>query len=174
MTDYKAKLDRLDTGRLIDVVKNYRQYGYDDNLRATAITILNKRGITKNDLKITGNFENKTYDHAHDLFKSFGKNSTIAFVLYAILLLTNIMIEILFSYFEPAILLVMLLNWAFLIGYLTFLVISFLNQYQFYKVINLDYGTEGALLYLFVGMPFYIFMYFYFKNQMKEKMKHIK
>ena len=127
MTDYKAKLDRLDTGWLIDVVKNYRQYGYDDNLRATAITILNKRGITKNDLKITGNFENKTYDHAHDLFKSFGKNSTIAFVLYAILLLTNIMIEILFSYFEPAILLVMLLNWAFLIGYLTFLVISFLN-----------------------------------------------
>ena len=84
------------------------------------------------------------------------------------------MIEILFSYFEPAILLVMLLNWAFLIGYLTFLVISFLNQYQFYKVINLDYGTEGALLYLFVGMPFYIFMYFYFKNQKKEQMKHIK
>jgi hypothetical protein len=49
-----------------------------------------------------------------------------------------------------------------------------MNQNQFYKAINKDYGTEGALLYLFLGMPFYIFMYFYFRNQMKEKMKEIK
>ena len=44
---------------------------------------------------------------------------------------------------------------------------------QFYKLINEDYGTEGILIYLFLGMPFYILMHFYFKNQIKDKMKEI-
>jgi hypothetical protein len=58
--------------------------------------------------------------------------------------------------------------------YIVFLIISFMNQNQFYKAIGHDYGTEGALLYLFLGMPFYMFMYFYFRNQMKDKMREIK
>ena len=57
--------------------------------------------------------------------------------------------------------------------YFVFLIRSFINQSQFYKVIGQNYGADGTLLYLFLGMPFYIFMYFYFKSQMQEKMKGI-
>lgn len=49
-----------------------------------------------------------------------------------------------------------------------------MNQNQFYKTIGQDYGTEGVMLYLLFGMPFYMFMFFYFRNQMKDKMKEIK
>jgi hypothetical protein len=64
-------------------------------------------------------------------------------------------------------------NWVFLIFYFIFLAKSFLNQEHFYKIIKKDSGTENALVYLFLGMPFYILAYFYFKSQMKEKMNEI-
>lgn len=38
MTDKIERLKKLDTDKLIDVVKNYRQYGYDENLRNSAIS----------------------------------------------------------------------------------------------------------------------------------------
>ena len=174
MTNNAEKLNKLNDSKLIDVVKNYRQYGYDDELRASAISILNDRGITKEQLQLTGDFENKTYDFAQELYNSFEKNSKIAFVLYGILLLTNILIPILASNSDSLGLFTLILNWVSLIGFIVFLIKSFMNQNQFYKLINKDYGAEGALLYLFLGMPFYIFMYFYFRNQMKEKMEEIK
>lgn len=173
MKNITKKLNKLDNSKLIDVVKNYRQYDYDDDLRATAISILDKRGIRKDHLQLTGNLENKTYDYAHELFNSFTKNSKITFILYIILLLTNSIGSTIFSISESIGLFTVVLNWGTLLGYFIFLIKSFINQTQFYKVIKKGYGIEGALLYLFLGMPFYIFMYFYFRNQMKEKMKEI-
>lgn len=174
MTDITEKLNKLDNNKLIDVVKNYRQYGYNDELRAKAISILNERGITKEQLQLTGNFENKTYDFAQELFRSFIRNSKYAFIFYVLLLVTNILVPIIFSNSESLGVFVLVLNWGSLIGYLIFLIKSFINQNQFYKATNQVYGTEGVLLYLFLGMPFYFFMYFYFRNQMKEKMNDIK
>ncbi len=172
--DKIEKLKKLDTNKLIDVVKNYRQYGYDENLRASAFSILEDRGITKEDLQLTGNLENRTYDLADDLYKSFSQNSKIAFILYGILLLTNILIPILSRDSDTLGLITLIINIGSLIFYFIFLIKSFLNQNQFYKAIGKDYGTEGVLLYLFIGMPFYIIMYFYFRNQMKEKMQEVK
>lgn len=158
----------------MDVVKNYRQYGYDNNMRASAISILNSRGITNEQLQLTGNFENKTYDYAQIVFNSFNRNSKIAFILFLITLSTNILTPIFSQNSENIATATLLMSFISLIGYFAFLIKSFLNQNRFYKTINQNYGTEGALMYLLLGMPFYIFMYFYFKNQMKEKMKEIK
>ena len=173
-TNNTGRLNKLDDKKLIDVVKNYRQYGYDDNLRAQAISILNERGITKEQLQLTGDFENKTYNDAIALFNSFGKNSKAAFIFYGMLLITNILVPIVILNSESLELLVLILNWSVFFAYLIFLIRSFINQNQFYKLIQHDYGTEGILLYWFLGMPFYIFMYFYFRSQMKEKMNEIK
>lgn len=174
MTDKHERLLKLDNDKLIDVVKNYRQYGYDDQLRETAISILADRGISKEQLQITGSFENKTYDYANDLYASFLKNSKIAFVMYLVLFSSRIIIQIIPDDSVG-------LAWTLLIAtvlsfilYFVFLIMAFINQNQFYKAIGKDYGTEGALLYLFLGMPFYMFMYFYFRNQMKDNMKEIK
>src|SRR5690554_1539345 len=174
MTDKHERLLKLDNDKLIDVVKNYRQYGYDDQLRETAINILADRGISKEQLQITGSFENKTYDYANDLFSSFLKNSKIAFVMYLVLFSSRILIQIIPDDSVGLAWTLLITTILSFILYFVFLIMSFMNQNQFYKAIGQDYGTEGALLYLFLGMPFYMFMYFYFRNQMKDKMKEIR
>jgi len=173
MTNYAERLKNLDDKKLMDVVKNYRQYGYDESIRATAISILETRGITQQELEITGNFSNKTYDHATKLYYSFSKNSKIAFILFVIILLTNVLIPIVVSLEFPENLIIVS-NWILIIAYFIFLIKSFLNQYHCYKIIKQDYGGEGILMYFFLGMPFYIFMYFYFRKQMKERINEIK
>lgn len=158
----------------MDVVKNYRQYGYNNAMRDSAISLLNSRGITSEQLQLTGNFQNRTYDYAQILFNSFNRNSKIAFTLFIITLSFNILTPILSQKSESIATVILLVSLISLIGYFVFLIKSFFNQNRFYKTINQDYGTEGALIYLFLGMPFYIFMYFYFKNQMKQRMTEIK
>lgn len=174
MIDNKEKLIHLDNDKLIDIVKNYRQYGYDDQLRETVILILEDRGITKEQLKITGSFENRTYDDAQNLFHTFKKNSIITFIIYMILFLSRVAIRLLPDTSINLTTLIFILTILAFILYFVFLIMSFINQIRFYKAIGEDYGTEGALIYLFLGMPFYFFMYFYFRNQMKDKMKEIK
>lgn len=173
VSELQERLRKLDADKLIDVVKNYRQYGYTDAIRNYALTILEERGINKNDLQLTGNYENKTYDFAIDLYASFKRNSANAFICYALLILIKFgapHLGVSSNYSAMVIITIYILSLAI---YFIFLVRSFLNQSEFYKLSGDDFGLGGTLLYLFLGMPFYFPMYFVFKNQMKEKMKVI-
>ena len=174
MTDQRERLQKFDNDKLIEVVKNYRQYGYDERLRQSAIDILAERGITKEHLQIAGGLENRTYDYAKDLFDSFLRNSLIAFVMFLILFSSRVAIRIVPVDSEGLALTILIVTVLSFVLYFIFLIMSFMNQNQFYKAIGQDYGTEGALLYLLLGMPIYMFMYFYFRNQMMEKMKEIR
>ena len=165
---------KLDNNKLIDVVKNYRQYGYDEELRETAMNILADRGISKDQLKFTGNLGENTYDFAKGLCAAYLKNSRIAFVLYLalfILRISNSLFHNAYFGFESTLLIVTIILF---ILFVMFLILSFVNQNQFYKSIGQEYVTEAALLYLLLGMSFYIFMYFYFRRQMSEKIKDIR
>lgn len=64
MTNINSKLESFNDGKLIDIVKNYKQYGYDNDLRNIALGILEKRGINKEQLELSGNFENHSYKSA--------------------------------------------------------------------------------------------------------------
>lgn len=173
LSEIKDRLIRLDSNKLIDVVKNYRQYGYSDDIRNYALTILEERGITRDDLQLTGNLENTKYDYANEVFASFKKNSKTAFLFYGLGIIIRVIIPRFYtnSTFPGTI-----ISIAFILAiaiYFFFLVRSFLDQNQFYKLTGEEYGTEGALMYLFLGMPFYIVMYFTFQSQMKERLKMI-
>ena len=174
MTTKQDKLQKFDNDQLIDIIKNYRQYGYDDSLRENAISILEERGISKEQLQETELYENESYDYAKDVFKSFQRNSKMAFFIYLAFFVSKILLS--FVAEEEYILLTIfgVLTIVLPILFIIFLVLSFINQNQFYKILGQNYGTEGVLLYVFLGMPFYIIMYFFFRNQMKEKMKEIK
>lgn len=173
MSDTLKRLENLDSNKLIDVVKNYRQYGYDDTTHEAALSILSERGISQEHLELSGNLNNVTYDKANHLYQAFNRNSKRAFLLFIVSLLTLISTPILGIYNETLALVSFALNWIVLFSYFIFLIRSFMNQQQFYRLIGKNYGTDNALIYLFVGMPFYLFMFFYFRNQMKEEMKHI-
>ena len=173
MNDKSERLKAFDDSKLIDIVKNYRQYGYDDNLRNTAIDILKSRGISEEDLKLTGNFQNQQYNSTREIASSYSKNSNLAFLFYAAFWLTQILMQ-LFGRNSA------FLGWTFLVVnilclvlFLILLIKSFINHNDFYKVIGKELGTGDQIIYLLVGMPLYILMYFYYKRQMKEEMKLI-
>ncbi len=173
MTDINTKLESFDNTKLIDIVKNYKQYGYDEGLRNIAIEILDKRGIDKEHLKLSGNFENQSYESAQRMYKSFSLNSKLAFILYIIALISNILILTLSGNSSVLTSTILIINWTALIAYFIFLIQSFMNQNRFYKIIGKESDSNGILIYVFLGLPFYIFTYFYFRNQMNEEMKTI-
>lgn len=57
-------LNKFDNDKLIDVVKNYKRYGYDDELRDYAINLLGERGWNREDLQQFGYLTNHDYDEA--------------------------------------------------------------------------------------------------------------
>jgi len=174
MTDINSKLESFDNGKLIDIVKNYKQYGYDNDLRNIAIGILGKRGIDKEQLKLSGNFENHSYESAKGIHKSFSRNSKITFILYGIVLISNILVSVLARNSEILASIILIINWIALISYFVFLIKSFMNQSEFYKAIGKENDSSGILIYVFLGLPFYVLTYFYFRNQMNDEMKMIK
>ena len=94
MEDITTRLQSLESGKLMDVVKNYRQYGYDEATRDTAIAILGERGIDREHLQRTGNLTNNAYDLAKAYLAAFNRSSGIAFVLYLLFLVTNILVPV--------------------------------------------------------------------------------
>ncbi|GLB53018.1 hypothetical protein NBRC110019_20580 [Neptunitalea chrysea] len=170
----RLKLEKLTNSKLIDVVKNYRQYGYEEILRETALTILEQRGITRNDLHLAGNLQNSTYQNADTLYTSFKINSKGAFISYILAFVCKLTARFTMPFSEQLTTIFVIAAIVFTITYLLFFIRSFMQQRQFYKVLGNSIGPEGALLYLVIGMPFYFFMYFYFRKQMKQKIKEIR
>jgi len=172
-TEKAERLKTLDTDKLLDVVRNYRQYGYNEDLRIAAIALLKERGVDEEHLKLTGNFENRTFDFALVIYASFQRNSRVAFVLYGLLIVAKLLPLVAMDS-EMLTGAARFIELGSLILYVVFLLLSFINQTQFYRVIGKKYGSDGALMYLFFGMPLYVIMYFYFRNQMRQQMKMIR
>ena len=59
------------------------------------------------------------------------------------------------------------------IAYLFFLFRSFISQDKFHQAVGDNSKVGSGLTYLFLGMPFYVVLYFVFKQQMVEGMKMI-
>jgi|TARA_B110000908_G_scaffold151739_1_gene186757 hypothetical protein len=174
MTNINSKLESFENGKLIDIVKNYKQYGYDNDLRNIAVGILEQRGINKEQLELSGNFENHSYESAKGIHKLFSRNSKIAFILYGIVLITNILVSVFARNSELLASIILIINWISIILYFVFLVKSFMNQNDFYKEIGKKNDSSSILIYVFLGLPFYIFTYFYFRNQMNDELKMVK
>ncbi|MFN6947147.1 MAG: hypothetical protein ACK4ND_19570 [Cytophagaceae bacterium] len=172
MEDKSGKLKSLSNEKLIDAVKNHIQYGYDEDLRKLAIATLEERGISKDFLKFTGNYENRIYKLAKKTYDFFELNSKIAFLIYIILIITNLTTPFISKgVYIPE--LILLTNLVLLTLYAIFLIRSFILQGNFYKIIKKPHKADGSFLYLFLGMPLYLLMYFYFRNRMHEQMKQI-
>ena len=51
-------LNKFDNDKLIDIVKNYKRYGYNDALRNYVINLLEERGWSREDLQRFGYLTN--------------------------------------------------------------------------------------------------------------------
>lgn len=173
MNDKTEALQRLDTAKLMDVVKNYRQYGYDEAIRDSALLILEKRGIEIEEMALSGSLHNASYDNAERVYRSYVRNSNLAFLSYILIFAFNIGGAILADPGTRSTLSLMLFV-AALILYFRFLIGSFIDQSNFFRSLGKKWNGSDQVIYFLVGMPFYILMYFFYRNQMREEMKMIR
>ena len=64
-------LNKFDNDKLIDIVKNYKRYGYNDALRNYVINLLGERGWSREDLQQFGYLTNNNYDEVQSIQKKF-------------------------------------------------------------------------------------------------------
>ncbi len=170
MTYDKDRLSQLDATKLMDVVKNYRQYGLDDSTRNLAIAILEERGVTIEDLRAGGNYENHTYTQLDELYRSYGKNSVIALVLY-IAVLASVISNATIPVFKQ--LGGVILTLVLIVAYYVYMFKAYRNTYDFYDMIGKNKGATGAMLYMLAGSSIYVITYFAHRKDMKEAMSTI-
>ena len=171
MQDKKNLFETFSDNRLVEIVKNSKQFGYDDNTRNIALEVLKARGIGEEDLQLTGNLTNYKFDHARDLFRSYNESSNIALVAYLLLLVINaVVIFHIMGMNEPG-------NWYSIASWLVALIFlaalikSFSDHTNFYKALGKEAGTGAHFIFFVLGIPFYMFMYPFYKSRMKEEMQ---
>lgn len=172
--DLQTRLTKLNTDQLINVVKNYRQYGYSLEVRSYSLDLLEKRGISQADLQLTNSLDNQNYIRAKEIFTAYITDSCRAFICYGVALMINVlMFFISHNTTEQTTVILTAGKIIFIVLYLLFLFRSFLSQDRFLQVVGDSNKVGSGLIYLFLGMPFYVVLYFVFKQQMVERMKMI-
>lgn len=165
MSEIQNKLNSLSNSKLIDVVKQYKQFGYPEEYKTEALKLLEQRGVSIEDLKLTGAFQNHQYERAQEYYNLFSKYSLITFLLN---------ISVFVSLFVLPYFIDNTINFTFawiaiIIVYIAFLIQTFIVQSKFYKHIRKK-SEDGAFLLAVVGVLFYFILHFYFRKRMKNQM----
>jgi lipopolysaccharide export system permease protein len=169
--DYHT-LESYTDSKLIDIIKNYRQYDMDVEFKNSSIQILEARGITRQELKYAGNLTNDSYENALSHKNTYENNAVVSFRLYVIMAICAVIGLVLNNNGFPQIGIGLVVIGAIAaLFYLTFLFNAFDSLSKFYK--NLDKKINVLAIYL-LGMPFYFLLYFYFKKKLKEDIQQIR
>ncbi|MFK7747212.1 MAG: LptF/LptG family permease [Kordia sp.] len=171
------KFSALNDAKLMNVVKNYRQYNYTEGERSLAISILADRGISERRLKVLGFFENKTYQKATDSHEKFLKTSKRTFLFYVPFAILSSAIPVLLNN-------VVMEDWLLIILFTISIITGILYLYNFIKSffhlydLSKALGDEGGInntvqIIYFIGIPIYFIMYFFIKNRIKQALESI-
>ena len=168
-----SELKDFENDKLIDIVKNFRQFGLSLNYKQTALKILNSRGISELELKIGGNLSNQKYENALRLYIDFKENSKLALVLNTLTIVLGFGSSVL-SYNDFPIIGTTLSGIAILT--LLFFVVVFqkttLNQSDFYKLLSIKF-LKNSFVFIILGIPLFFLYRPYFVKKMKEDLLKI-
>ncbi len=169
-----SSLQSYSDDKLIDIVKNYRQYDIDESFRNTALQFLNDRGITEEELRFGGNLNNENYENGIRFKTAYDENSKMALVLYFIYVILGIGGAIInnngFPNLGPTL---MVLGGIALLLFLIALVKAHINQSKFNKLLGQNKQSNIILLVL-LGIPLYFLYRLLFDKKMKEDLKQIR
>ena len=168
-----SELDNFENHKLIDVVKNFRQFGLSLNYKQTALKILNKRGISELELKMGGNLSNQNYENALRNYIDFKENSKLALVFNLLTIVLGFGGSILsnneFSTIGQA------MNGIAIISLIFFVIVfqkTTSNQSDFYKLLNIKFLTN-AFVFIILGIPLFFLYRIFFIKKMKEDLLKI-
>ncbi len=160
--------------KLIDIVRNYRQYQFDASFKNTAIHILEERGTTEEELRLRGNLVNENYENALRHQDTFEENSRLALLLYILYVVLGVGGAILnnngFPTLGPVL---MVIGGVALILFIIALIKTFMSQVSFYKLLNQN-KMSNILLLVVLGIPLYFVYAGFFNTKMKEDLKQIR
>ena len=165
--DTASKLKAMSDEKLMDVCRNGQFYGYSEEITNLAAQLLEDRGIQLSDVAIgTTNRSNQILD-AIEIKKSYAQLSIAALTAYGIMISLNFLDS--FAEQNPIIYLgIYLLSF---LGFVGLLIGSVVRLTQFFKAIDKPDSTTEVILYLVVGLPLYIIVFFYFHQRMNSLIK---
>lgn len=167
--DYKSLLS-FDDSTLIQIVKNHRDFDYKYEHKNSAISILNERGITVQELRLAGHLSSRKHDEIISLKNEYEEDSKLAFIFYIIMAPLNILAGV-FNNNGPQSLAIVF----FVLGIITFLIClialikSISKHIDLFKALGKSRSANGAILY-FLGLPLYFIFYFIQKNQIEAEL----
>ncbi len=163
-----ATLDSYENDKLINIAKNHKEFGYKAIYRNTALKILNNRGITNQQLKFSGNFNNREYEQIVNLKNKYEEDAKLTFILYIFSVVISIPGAILENNNFPKIGITLLV-----IGYLGQLILIFsfiktcLSEHSYFKHTGKSLSASNFLAYL-LGIPLYFVVYFFQKKEFEK------
>lgn len=164
-----------DNDKLKDIIKNHHQYDYDISFRNSSISILESRGITREELKLSGSLSNPKYEDAFREMELHNENSRMALIGYFAYIALLILGLVLNNNKFPTIAIIFFVLSAitFLIA-LIYMMKSFFNASNFYKQLNNKTGINFlAIAFIVIGIPLYFFIHFYFNKKLNEDLREI-
>jgi lipopolysaccharide export system permease protein len=159
--------------KLINIVKNFRQYKHGLNYKQSALAVLNSRGINELELKMSGDLPNLSYENAVQHYIDFKENSKLGLALNSVcivlglggLILNNNGFPVVGKTFTVVAALV-------LIFFLIVLKKTIKNQSSFYAFLGVKFFNKAFILIL-IGMPIFYLYRKYFIAKMEEDLNKI-
>ena len=151
-----SELESFENEKLIDIVKNFRQFGLSLNYKQRALKILNSRGISELQLKMAGNLSNQKYENALRLYIDFKEHSKLALVLNILTILLGLGGFVLSNNGIPVI--GKILSVIAVLSLLFFVVLflkSTSNQSDFYKLLSIKFLTN-SFVFIILGIPLFV------------------
>ena len=168
-----SELESFENEKLIDIVKNFRQFGLSLNYKQRALKILNSRGISELQLKMAGNLSNQKYENALRLYIDFKEHSKLALVLNILTILLGLGGFVLSNNGIPVI--GKILSVIAVLSLLFFVVLflkSTSNQSDFYKLLSIKFLTN-SFVFIILGIPLFVLYRAFFIKKMKEDLLKI-
>ena len=168
--DYKFMLSYTNE-KLINLIKNNEELGFDETTRFKAIELLNSRGVTFDEIRENGIELEKQFDSSKKSSSDFKVHSLFSISLYFIGLVLFGLFFIFrnnnLSSLASASLQIGLIS---LVLYLFYYIKSYLNLNSFYKnVINKN--KKPNFLLIIIGFPFYFITYFLLTRKVNDDLQ---
>lgn len=161
-------LNSYDNNKLIKIAKNYRQFNYKVAYRNSSLKILNSRGITNEQLKFAGNFNDQKVEQAINLKNKFEEDAKLTFILYitaVVIGLTGAILEN--NKFETIGTIKLIVGLFFEILFFISLVKTAISESNYRKYVGKSININYILL-LVLGLPLYFIVYFFQKKEFEK------
>jgi lipopolysaccharide export system permease protein len=169
LLSYK-KLETYNEDKLVDVIKNFESYDYDETVKPRAYAQLKRLGLNTSEIVEKGINIDKNFIASEKVAKDFNDYSLTTFVSYAIAAVF-IVLHFVFKNNKLPELAVTILNLGLiaLLFFAIYFVVSSIKISKFFSTLKESDKKINYFL-LLIGLPFYALTYFLLKNRVKEEL----